>query len=86
MERKHPAVVRRGATTQWKLGDAVETALSAVGITEEKVVEFLGRPCGCKRRKEKLNQLSAWAQRKLQGLFTDAEAEKHLNEILDQPE
>jgi hypothetical protein len=44
-----------------QLGDAVEKALTAVGITSERVTAFLGRECGCAERKEKLNRLSSWA-------------------------
>lgn len=47
------------------LGDVIESALSKVGVTPERVERFLGRPCGCKERKQKLNQLSAWAMRTL---------------------
>lgn len=38
------------------LGDAVAGVLSAVGITPERVTKLIGRPCGCEKRKEKLNQ------------------------------
>jgi len=39
------------------LGDMVTAGLSAVGITEERASKALGRPCGCKERAAKLNQL-----------------------------
>jgi len=42
------------------LGDAISSALSAVGITEERVSKWLGKPCGCGARKEKLNDLHRW--------------------------
>jgi len=42
------------------LGDMLSKALSAVGITEERVSTWLGRPCGCGERKQKLNSLHAW--------------------------
>lgn len=39
------------------LGDLVAAALSAVGITKERVSKAIGRPCGCGKRQEKLNEL-----------------------------
>jgi hypothetical protein len=42
------------------LGDAISSALSAIGITEERVSAWLGKPCGCGARKKKLNDLHAW--------------------------
>lgn len=39
------------------LGDMVAAGLAAVGITPERVSAALGRPCGCKERKQKLNEL-----------------------------
>lgn len=44
------------------LGDTISSALSIVGITEDRVSSWLGRPCGCGRRREKLNQLDIWAR------------------------
>lgn len=67
-----------------ELGDTVEAALSLVGITSERVEEWIGRPCGCPERKEKLNQLSRWAKRVLGGKLEDAE--KHLEDLVQQPE
>lgn len=43
------------------MGDAVESVLKSVGITEERVEKWLGKKCGCKQRKERLNLLSQWA-------------------------
>lgn len=39
------------------LGDYVEKVLSSVGITEQRVTKLLGKPCGCGKRKQKLNKL-----------------------------
>lgn len=39
------------------LGDMVKSTLSAIGITEERVSKAIGRPCGCGKRAEKLNEL-----------------------------
>ena len=64
----------------FKLGDVVERALATVGVTEERVTKALGRPCGCKRRREMLNRLSLWAARVVTGRAEDAE--KYLEEII----
>jgi len=45
------------------LGDLVERALSAIGITKKRVEKITGKPCGCGKRQEALNQLG----RKLTG-------------------
>jgi hypothetical protein len=39
------------------LGDRVASALSAVGITKERVSALAGGDCGCKKRQEALNDL-----------------------------
>ena len=39
------------------LGDMVAAALRAVGITPERVSAVTGKPCGCKKRAAKLNEL-----------------------------
>lgn len=46
-----PRAARRG------LGDLVASGLSAIGITPERVSAVTGRPCGCKERARKLNEL-----------------------------
>ena len=46
-------------------GDRVEAALKLVGVTPEKVSAWLGRPCGCAERKNRLNKLGRWAGRVL---------------------
>ena len=50
------------------LGDAIESALKTVGVTEERVSKWLGRPCGCRARRQKLNRLSEWASSVVAGL------------------
>jgi len=42
------------------LGTRIKDALTAVGITEERVSSFLGRPCNCAVRVRKLNELDQW--------------------------
>lgn len=49
------------------LGDLIETALSSVGVTSARVEEWVGSPCGCQERKQKLNALDAWARRVARG-------------------
>ena len=44
------------------LGTAIESALSAVGITSERVSQFLGVECGCHQRAQKIDALTAWAK------------------------
>ena len=39
------------------LGDIVKAGLSAIGITEQRVSRAIGKPCGCGKRAEKLNEL-----------------------------
>jgi hypothetical protein len=53
------------------LGDTVERALSLTGITKERVSRWLGRPCDCDERRQKLNQLGWWAKRVIMGSGTD---------------
>jgi hypothetical protein len=45
------------------LGDLISSAMELVGISEERVTAWLGKPCGCKERREKLNRLGRWATR-----------------------
>jgi hypothetical protein len=35
----------------------VAAGLSAVGITKESVSKAIGKPCGCAKRQERLNEL-----------------------------
>lgn len=54
------------------LGDVIESALSSIGVTESRVESWLGRPCNCKERREKLNNLSKWASQVLTSTTKDA--------------
>lgn len=49
----HPAYPR----ARPGLGDMVKAGLSAIGITEERVSKAIGRPCGCSKRAEALNEI-----------------------------
>ena len=57
---KRPRTLTPAAPPAPLLGDAISSALSAIGITEERVSAWLGKPCGCGARKKKLNDLHAW--------------------------
>ena len=39
------------------LGDLVARGLSSIGITPERVSRLTGKPCGCNKRKQHLNEL-----------------------------
>ena len=52
-------------------GDVIASALSAVGITEERVSAWVGGECQCAARKAKLNRLGAWAASFLKGTPTE---------------
>ncbi len=69
--RVPPPVPSRGKG----IGDRVAEALQAVGITDDRVSRWLGRPCGCKERREKLNALGFWAARVLAGNIGTAEVD-----------
>ncbi len=65
------------------LGDAIQQALSSVGVTEERVSYWLGadsRGCGCSQRKEKLNALGSWAIRIIRG--RTEKAREYLEQLL----
>jgi hypothetical protein len=53
VDETHPAYPR----AKPGLGDMVAGALSAVGITKERVSKAIGKPCGCAKRQERLNEL-----------------------------
>lgn len=53
--------------TQKGFGDLIASALSSVGITEERVAAWVGGECQCAARREKLNRLGAWAKSLLKG-------------------
>lgn len=56
------------------LGDAVEVALTSVGITKERVSNWLGRPCKCPAYQEKLNKIGAWTAGVAKGVYANAKA------------
>lgn len=54
VDETHPSYPRQRKPG---LGDMVAAGLSAVGITKERVSKAIGKPCGCAKRQEKLNEL-----------------------------
>ena len=64
------------------LGDKLASALASVGVTPEKVSDWLGVECGCVERRQKLNQLHSWAERVLKG--AKEKAQEYLEDILKQ--
>ena len=54
-----PFVRRNCGTTPPGLGDYVASALSAVGITKERVEAVVGGPCGCSERQGYINAAAA---------------------------
>lgn len=63
------------------LGNLVESALSVVGITQDRVEKWVGGPCGCEERKRKLNSLHHWALRIVSGKVD--KASEYLEQIID---
>lgn len=47
------------------LGDKVKNALTKIGITKDRVEEWIGGPCGCVERQQRLNELHEWAEQVL---------------------
>jgi hypothetical protein len=54
-----PTVRRNCSPTTPGLGDYVANALSAVGITKERVEAVVGGPCGCPERQAAINAAAA---------------------------
>jgi hypothetical protein len=65
-----------------ELGDLIESALSKIGLDSVKIESWLGRPCGCRERRDKLNALSAWARRVVGGKVD--RAKEYLNAIISE--
>lgn len=54
---EQPAAAVATTPTGFRLGDAVASVLSAVGITKERVKAVVGKDCGCTARQEALNRV-----------------------------
>ena len=48
-----------------ELGNEIEKALAAIGVTSERVAKWLD--CHCSERRDRLNALGAWTQRVVAG-------------------
>lgn len=64
------------------LGDMIHNALDSVGITTDRVEKWLGKPCHCQERQEKLNQLDQWARRVMKGRID--KAAEYLDKLLSE--
>lgn len=62
------------------LGDLIENALNLVGVDKALVERWVGGPCGCKERKEKLNALGYWSRRIVRGKLDKAQS--YLSKIM----
>lgn len=62
------------------LGDQIEGLLTSVGITKERVTNWLGVECDCEERRMKLNMLHTWVRRVVSGKLE--KAKEYLEEIL----
>jgi hypothetical protein len=62
------------------LGDAVKEALTQIGVTEDRVKQWVGGPCGCQERQAKLNALGWWAKRIRRGILD--QAKEHLERLM----
>lgn len=65
-QAKHgpPISITAPVSSQHGLGNWVKRQLDRVGVTRERVdviAEWLGAPCDCQERQEKLNALGSWA-------------------------
>lgn len=67
------------------LGTILGRALTAVGITDTRVSSWLGRPCGCAERRERLDALTRWAARALSAKISGQVARDELDAILATP-
>ncbi len=54
------------------LGDRIERALALAGITSERVDAWVGQPCGCRERRDRLNQLGWWTEMVIKNKLTQA--------------
>lgn len=65
----------------WKLGDQASAALARIGITKDRVERWLGRPCGCAERQEKLNRFGDWMKSLVSR--TPAEQREDLDKLIE---
>jgi hypothetical protein len=63
------------------IGDRIAEALARLGINDDIISVWVGAPCGCRERQEKLNALDLWARRILAGKID--RAKEFLTHILE---
>lgn len=64
------------------LGDRLKNFLDSMGITEDRVSNWIGRPCGCKERIAKINSLHRWFKRF--SPLKNTNAKEYLERIMDE--
>lgn len=64
------------------LGDTVERTLKRIGVDSQLVERWLGKPCRCPERVEKLNQLEMWARQFIRGRIN--EGKNYLVSLMEQ--
>lgn len=62
------------------LGNVIASALSSLSLSQDRVERWLGRPCHCQERIDKLNALDRWARRVLSGKVQ--QAKEYLDRLL----
>lgn len=79
---------KEGMTRKSYLGDWIESALLSVGVTSERVSKWIGKPCNCSERRDKLNALHMWLSRVVKGKYQEDKetAQKHLDIIMQEEE
>lgn len=65
-----------------QVGDVIAKGLEKIGVTEQRVSSWLGRHCGCRKRRKRLNQLSDWAWSVIRGEKSVPEATQELDKIV----
>ena len=57
--RSCPGPQATGFLPRLRVGDWIEAAARAVGITSERIERWTRRPCGCRGRRDWINERSA---------------------------
>lgn len=65
-----------------EVGDLISSALAIVGVTDDSVSRWFGRPCGCDQRRQRLNQLHRWATRVVSGKIE--RAREYLDSLVEE--
>ena len=50
------------------LGDHIAVGLTMLGVTKERYAAWLGKPCNCQKRQEKLNRLGRYITKRAERL------------------